>query len=522
MGVLAWALVCLTAQAQSSTPNVPQSTSVAPSTTVIWAKTTPTPSALSASSSSHFPTNPIPIELAERFAKIDASIAQLSATWRHPVIWAAIIAGIAALYGQFVSAKNAREQSKQEAEAALNQAEQEARFRQIEKIIEFRVKQLERFYGPMHAYLEQSKAIYIKINSILAKTEPDKYRELEKSDPLGYRFLIFEGGSWKGFRLLDRLPDVYRNEEAAPLVDRVIEIGAAISKTISKNSGLADRHLMGALGEYSAHYEILKSVYKRKEREAYPPGWHTIGYYPRRLNKLIDQGYRAVNRDINAYSNALHELLEKIPHSTDEPKDVSLSPSAYNSAYYMHNASIFVDATKDVDMDDLRSRFIATLPSQGHILDAGCGSGRDTRAFILSGFTVTAIDASPEIASLATEIAGVSCKVESFEEMSYDKVFDGIWACASLLHIPKSEVTNILNRFANALKPNGVLYVSLKEGEGENISDDGRFFSYYDFSEFRKILEKTGRYEIMDSWKQESEDSSRHKRNFLNYLAKRR
>jgi trans-aconitate methyltransferase len=71
----------------------------------------------------------------------------------------------------------------------------------------------------------------------------------------------------------------------------------------------------------------------------------------------------------------------------------------------------------------------------GHILDAGCGSGRDSSYFLDKGFDVSAFDASAELAKLASQLIHRPVTVCQFNEYESDKPFDGIWACASLLHV---------------------------------------------------------------------------------------
>jgi SAM-dependent methyltransferase len=119
---------------------------------------------------------------------------------------------------------------------------------------------------------------------------------------------------------------------------------------------------------------------------------------------------------------------------------------------------------------------------------AGCGSGRDTRVFLDGGYEVTAIDASSELARLAAAYTNHPCEVLRFQDMMFPGTFDGIWACASPLHIPKTEMRDVVPRFVQASKPGGILYVSLKEGEGERNANHGRFFSDYTRASFEGLL----------------------------------
>ena len=103
--------------------------------------------------------------------------------------------------------------------------------------------------------------------------------------------------------------------------------------------------------------------------------------------------------------------------------------------YYKQFAAEFFGSTVAVDMAAIHQRFLALLKPGAHILDAGCGSGRDAKAFAEAGFRVTAFDASPELARLASDHCGFEVTVRRFEDIAEVEAFDGIWRCASLLHV---------------------------------------------------------------------------------------
>lgn len=138
-----------------------------------------------------------------------------------------------------------------------------------------------------------------------------------------------------------------------------------------------------------------------------------------------------------------------------------------NREYYRQNAQAFFGRTVHEDVATLYASFLPRLPKGAHILDAGCGSGRDTKAFVERGYRVTAIDATPEMAALAEKFTGQPVRVLRFQELDYVAAFDGIWACASLLHVPLVELPMVFERFILALKPGGYWNMSFKYGEGE-------------------------------------------------------
>lgn len=128
--------------------------------------------------------------------------------------------------------------------------------------------------------------------------------------------------------------------------------------------------------------------------------------------------------------------------------------------YYVQFAAEFFSSTVGVDMAPIRQRFLAQLAPRAHILDAGCGSGRDARAFAEAGFQVTAFDASAALARLASEHCGFEVTARRFEDVDEVAQYDGIWCCASLLHVPLAAMPETLARLWNALRPGDMAYVA--------------------------------------------------------------
>lgn len=199
---------------------------------------------------------------------------------------------------------------------------------------------------------------------------------------------------------------------------------------------------------------------------------------------------------------------------------IATTPLDLNRAYYEEHATDYCKRTANLDLKALYEPFLNQLPPGGCILDAGCGSGRDGDAFASQGYRVTAIDASPAMVQAARE-RGLDARLVVFQELEFDACFDGIWACASLLHIPHAEIADVLRRFSRALKPNGVLYASLKEGKGERIAEDARFFSYFSLDEFVTSLTQDSLFQILRAWKSDDPDSSGGISPWLNFLARK-
>ena len=165
--------------------------------------------------------------------------------------------------------------------------------------------------------------------------------------------------------------------------------------------------------------------------------------------------------------------------------------------YYNQNAMSFVQGTKDVDFKIIQENFIKRVPEGSNILDFGCGSGRDTKYFLEQGYQVTAIDGSEELCKIASEYTGIQVKQMLFQELNEINVYDGIWACSSILHLPIKELELVLKKIAIALKENGVLYTSFKYGTfaGER---NGRYFTDMTENTFKELLLKVPELVIED------------------------
>ena len=159
--------------------------------------------------------------------------------------------------------------------------------------------------------------------------------------------------------------------------------------------------------------------------------------------------------------------------------------------YYDNNAKEFCSETFLADMSQCWNRFLNYLPSNAWILDAGCGSGRDSKAFIESGYQVEAFDASREICKIASANIGQEVMCMRFDELTYEMQFDGIWASASLLHVSKQDLPVVMEKLYVALKPQGILYASFKYGEGEMIRGERSFTDFAEVS-VKELLEDAG------------------------------
>ena len=170
-------------------------------------------------------------------------------------------------------------------------------------------------------------------------------------------------------------------------------------------------------------------------------------------------------------------------------------------AWYDAHGDEFASRTQDLDVSQLVNRFTALVKPGGRVLDLGCGSGRDTLAMIRLGFDVTPVDASERMCRIATRRTGRAARVERAQDMGYFRYFDGIWAMASLLHVPKQQLPLVLWRVHRALREGGAFFCCLKHGEGERYDEEGRFFHDITEERLRGLLAYLGLFDIVEIWR---------------------
>lgn len=186
--------------------------------------------------------------------------------------------------------------------------------------------------------------------------------------------------------------------------------------------------------------------------------------------------------------------------------------------YYNQNAEAYFADTVQADVHDLRSKFLIHVPAGGDILDAGCGSGRDALAFHRAGYRITAFDGSPEMCRMSRQYTDLPVIQMTFQEMRWRSVFDGIWACASLLHVPQVALPDVLGSFVRALRPNGTLYASFKYGTGERVVD-GRRFTDMTEVELGQVLRSVG-FSSTEFWIADDVRPGKTSQQWLNALAR--
>lgn len=165
-------------------------------------------------------------------------------------------------------------------------------------------------------------------------------------------------------------------------------------------------------------------------------------------------------------------------------------------AYYEREARGYAERTRGIDCSLAYASFLARLPPGARVLDAGCGSGRDAAAFKRLGFDVMAMDASPSLAKEAERILDQPVLVCRHQEIGFDRTFDGIWAMATLLHVPIGELPDVLSRYRRALSPQGVLFCSFKVGENDGPDAEGRWFTNMTPTRLRQLADRAGGWRV--------------------------
>ncbi|MEN8146490.1 MAG: class I SAM-dependent methyltransferase [Campylobacterota bacterium] len=188
--------------------------------------------------------------------------------------------------------------------------------------------------------------------------------------------------------------------------------------------------------------------------------------------------------------------------------------------YYADNAREFFDNTCSKEMTEVYQKFLPLLPPHGHILDAGCGSGRDSRYFLSKQYNVNAFDASQEMAALAATYIGQEVKCLTFNAVEEIKVYDGVWAAASLLHLPYSELSGVFSHLAKALKDEGVFYASFKYGNQE-YNKEGRHFTPLNEEKTKALFTEIDSLELLEVWLSDDVRQERKGEKWLNLLAKK-
>jgi SAM-dependent methyltransferase len=168
--------------------------------------------------------------------------------------------------------------------------------------------------------------------------------------------------------------------------------------------------------------------------------------------------------------------------------------------FYRHNAEAYAGWAKAPSTRLVG--FLDLLPPGGSVLELGCGAGNHCAEMLARGFKVRATDGSPEMAEIASRRLNHPVEPMLFHELEEQGAFDGVWASACLLHVPREELAGILGRIRRALKPGGLFYASYKIGDHDGRDSLGRYYNYPS----PQWLEAT--YAASGQWHQVKSDTS--------------
>lgn len=186
--------------------------------------------------------------------------------------------------------------------------------------------------------------------------------------------------------------------------------------------------------------------------------------------------------------------------------------------YYNQNAKEYFNKTINADMSEAYEKFVKYLPTEGKILDVGSGSGRDTLAFQVMGYEVEALDGSEEMCKTTEMLTGIKVRCICFDEIDYDSEFDGIWACASLLHVSKAKTNDVLVKIKDSLVDGGIFYASYKYGNDE-LEIDSKYYNNYTEAKLKELMEVIG-FQTLEIWS--SSDKLKREDRWINIICRKK
>ena len=187
-------------------------------------------------------------------------------------------------------------------------------------------------------------------------------------------------------------------------------------------------------------------------------------------------------------------------------------------SFYNNNALEYFNSTRNVNLEHLYKEFLCYVKPQGKILDIGCGSGRDSLYFKKNGYKVTAFDGSLELVKLASKLLNQEVLHMRFEDITLKEKYDGVWACASLLHVKRENLVEVLKNISGKLNKEAGFYISFKYGNDEYVDHKGRYFNCYKEEIFKEIIEEVKDLKIEKLFKTTDLLPGRESLNWINII----
>lgn len=188
-------------------------------------------------------------------------------------------------------------------------------------------------------------------------------------------------------------------------------------------------------------------------------------------------------------------------------------------SYYDNNADSFAQDTVNADLIAIYNCFLSYIPPDGKILDLGCGAGRDTKYFLQMGYKVDAADGSESLCRIASEYTGINVKHMLFSDLDANAVYDGIWACASVLHLPKDDLRDVFFKMIKATVKNGYIYTSFKYGDFEG-DRNGRYYTDFTEKSFGEFIKDIKGIKIIETWTSADARPDRGDEKWINLIMK--
>lgn len=192
-----------------------------------------------------------------------------------------------------------------------------------------------------------------------------------------------------------------------------------------------------------------------------------------------------------------------------------------NIEFYNQEANRYKKERNEIKgFDEIYQPFTSRIKPNGKILDFGCGSGRDSLYFDSLGYDVTALDGSKEMCEITRNLCHIPVLEMYFEDFIEENTYDGIWACASLLHLPVEEMIQVLNNLAASLKEEGYIYVSFKYGTFKGIRNQ-RYFLDMTEETFKSILTKIPSLGLIETYQTNGLLKEQQNKHWLNIILKK-
>ena len=188
--------------------------------------------------------------------------------------------------------------------------------------------------------------------------------------------------------------------------------------------------------------------------------------------------------------------------------------------YYNENAQSFASGTVSVKFTKVQDKFLEKLNPDAYILDFGCGAGRDTKYFLSREYQVDAVDGSEQLCRIASEYTGIKVQHMLFQELSEKSTYDGIWACASILHLSKEELHQVILKMADALRTGGIIYTSFKYGDFEG-ERNGRYFTDFTIESFTEFVRNITGIQTEEYWITGDARPGRGEQKWLNLILRK-